>query len=392
MSVGIVTLAEGNEYRQMAALVEPGKRAYCARYGHSFIAFHTTLNVTRPPAWSKIPAILNVLDRFEWVLWTDVDTVLWNPDLDLRQFLLESSSVDMIVREDAQGINTGLFFVRNRTWTRHFLNRVYDQTQFLLHPWWEQRAMMELLQDAEIARHVRVHANEPGQPGFHGFFDQGDWHSLFIHLPAIPLSDRVRLVENLTRLAEYPAHLRLLTRDGFGPLLNRLGLFGEGAEVGVGDGAFSRRILDTWEGRTLHLIDAWRHLPDYTDIANVSDDEHDARMQGALRSLASHTGRYTIHRMLSAEAARNFAVKSLDFVYIDANHDFEAVAEDIRLWYPKVKPGGLIAGHDYRDGELPEGRFGVRQAVQEFEGSTGLRVAVTTERDWPTWYAVKPQC
>lgn len=53
-------------------------------------------------------------------------------------------------------------------------------------------------------------------------------------------------------------------------------------------------------------------------------------------------------RMTSLEASRRFADNSVDFVFIDAIHDYEHVKEDIVAWYPKVKKGGIIAGDDYK--------------------------------------------
>lgn len=63
---------------------------------------------------------------------------------------------------------------------------------------------------------------------------------------------------------------------------------------------------------------------------------------------------------LSWEGAKHYEDESLDFVFIDAAHDYESVKKDINAWYPKVKKTGVIAGHDYAWGE------GVRQAVNEF--------------------------
>jgi hypothetical protein len=180
-------------------------------------------------------------------------------------------------------------------------------------------------------------------------------------------------------------------REDFGEFLNRRGLVGAAAEIGVQRGYFSRALLDRWRGATLHLVDPWRHFPGgYQDIANVSDDEHEANMREALKHLEPHQGRYQLHRKLSQEAVGAFADASLDFVYIDANHEYQAVLDDIHAWYPKVKPGGVLAGHDYLDGILPAGDFGVKSAVRAFECETGLVAHGTLDPHWPSWYVVKP--
>ena len=52
-------------------------------------------------------------------------------------------------------------------------------------------------------------------------------------------------------------------------------------------------------------------------------------------------------RMSSVEASKLYSDESLDFVFIDACHEYECVKEDIKSWYPKIKKGGIIAGHDF---------------------------------------------
>ena len=69
---------------------------------------------------------------------------------------------------------------------------------------------------------------------------------------------------------------------------------------------------------------------------------------------------YTPLRMSSKEAATKFEDSSLDFVFVDASHQYEDVCEDIDIWIPKVKSGGFLAGHDYQQ-SFP----GVIKAVNE---------------------------
>lgn len=66
-------------------------------------------------------------------------------------------------------------------------------------------------------------------------------------------------------------------------------------------------------------------------------------------------------KMTSIEASKKFEDESVDFVFIDASHEYEDIKSDIHAWMPKVKKGGIIAGHDYEDG-FP----GVQRAVDEF--------------------------
>jgi predicted O-methyltransferase YrrM len=82
----------------------------------------------------------------------------------------------------------------------------------------------------------------------------------------------------------------------------------------------------------------------------------------------------------SIEAAKTFLDGSLDFAYIDAAHEYDAVYADIRAWWPKIKQGGVMAGHDYsRRGP------GVIKAVDEFCNEHGLALIV----DGASWIIEK---
>ena len=74
-----------------------------------------------------------------------------------------------------------------------------------------------------------------------------------------------------------------------------------------------------------------------------------------------------MQREFSVSAAAKVAHTSLDFAYIDARHDYEGPSEDLRAWWPKLCPGGLMAGHDYDNvNGMP-----VARAVGEFVSSLG---------------------
>lgn len=73
-------------------------------------------------------------------------------------------------------------------------------------------------------------------------------------------------------------------------------------------------------------------------------------------------------KMSSVEGAKTFENASLDFVYIDADHTYECVYEDIRAWLPKIKIGGYIGGHDYGIRRWP----GVKRAVKELLGNPDM--------------------
>jgi predicted O-methyltransferase YrrM len=186
---------------------------------------------------------------------------------------------------------------------------------------------------------------------------------------------------------------------------------GKGVEIGVFKGEFSKQILKNWGG-TLYMVDVWRALGDeYSDESNHAN--HTTAYQEAMDSIRGYEDRAIMIRTNSKTASEMFEDESLDFIFIDANHAYEYVVEDINLWFPKLKKGGMFSGHDYilmdwyKDPNFAEnkidkhiysfttdgksfynGVFGVNPAVDEFCEKTGYKVNYTGE--WfATWWFIK---
>jgi hypothetical protein len=163
-----------------------------------------------------------------------------------------------------------------------------------------------------------------------------------------------------------------------------------GAEIGVFAGDLSSRLLAR-EGLNLSMIDSW--APNGEDYAPGSDDFHASLtwdqqskfMQMSIRATDFAKDRRTIIVMSSEAAAQNFTDGMLDFVFIDADHSYEGCKRDIAAWYPKLKDGALLSGHDYDHPEYPS--WGVKRAVDEFAKSHGLSVDFGENM---TWFINKP--
>jgi hypothetical protein len=170
-------------------------------------------------------------------------------------------------------------------------------------------------------------------------------------------------------------------REHLPELFAARGLLGDAAEVGVLRGDFSRLILTKWPGRRLFLVDPWVAQPDdlYVDINNGSNETHSRALRSTLGNVAPFAGRAEIVRDFSVAAAARFPDGFFDWVYLDADHRYEAVRDDIAAWWPKVRGGGgVLAGHDFiPDGDHSFGRFGVMRAVLEFAEREGAQVVVT---------------
>jgi hypothetical protein len=138
-------------------------------------------------------------------------------------------------------------------------------------------------------------------------------------------------------------------------ILNAISKGGVCAEIGVYRGDFSARILEC-EPKKLHLIDPWKFE---TDPAYAGSwyggnlGKNQARMDTIYSSVLNRfqveitSGIVEIHRQTSGDASFQFPDDYFDWIYIDGNHKYEFVKQDLEMFLPKVKMDGLIAGDDY---------------------------------------------
>jgi predicted O-methyltransferase YrrM len=132
-------------------------------------------------------------------------------------------------------------------------------------------------------------------------------------------------------------------------------------EVGVWKGMSASymavEIINSKKNIKFDCIDIWEYLDDQSDIPEILFEDI---YQTFLKNIDPVKHIITPIKELSCEGAKRYENESLDFVFIDAAHDYESVKKDITAWLPKIKKGGTIAGHDYSWCE------DVKKAVHEF--------------------------
>jgi len=130
------------------------------------------------------------------------------------------------------------------------------------------------------------------------------------------------------------------------------------AEIGVHKGATVRNILNSCSD----ILDEYWAIDPYVPYEQMKADWDEL-----YKNICSDMIKYQklkAMRLTSAEAARLFPEQYFDLVFIDADHSYDAIKEDIYLWKPLIRKGGILAGHDYKKG----GKFpfwGVQVAVDE---------------------------
>ncbi len=137
--------------------------------------------------------------------------------------------------------------------------------------------------------------------------------------------------------------------------------FKAGAEIGVEYGFFSESLCKA--GLKIYVIDPWLDYEGYRKN-RVSQEERDSWYEETKNRLTPYDCQ--IIRKFSLDAVKDFEDNSLDFVYIDGAHDFQNAANDIVEWSKKVRPGGVISGHDYIKIERPHDVVHVKQVVDAY--------------------------
>lgn len=168
---------------------------------------------------------------------------------------------------------------------------------------------------------------------------------------------------------------------------NQLG-FKTGAEVGVCDGRFSQELCENIPGLGLICVDTWFAYPEN------SQDGTQEQLNKCKRIAEERLAKYQVSfvQRFSMDAVKDIPDAYLDFVYIDCNHKFDYVMEDIIHWSRKVRNGGIVSGHDYWNIK----DFGVVPAVDTYVKVHGYKLNVAGadgrmdgRRFGPSWWFMK---
>jgi hypothetical protein len=171
--------------------------------------------------------------------------------------------------------------------------------------------------------------------------------------------------------------------DRFMKSLNKSDLIG--TEIGVYDGWHALEMMENLSIKKLSLVDPYLSYAEYYESVQnprKSQNGMNERMKVAHKVMKKYGDKTEFIRKFSEEAAKLILDESLDFVYIDGNHQYEFVKKDIEAWYPKVKKGGIIGGDDYTScPETEMEKFGIFKAVHEFFNKSKKKVSFYNT-DW----------
>lgn len=161
-------------------------------------------------------------------------------------------------------------------------------------------------------------------------------------------------------------------------------------EVGTHRAVFASQFLEVWPG-SIDGIDHWDIPPSYEYQASLLPDRGNTReddLKVALKARDRFLPRLNLIRTFSQEVVAGYRNSSLDMVYLDGDHAYEAVLADLIAWFPKIRDGGIIAGHDVVCcGEVNGGwSGGIQRAIEDF-----LKTDTPKGRDTPVYLVIEPE-
>lgn len=139
------------------------------------------------------------------------------------------------------------------------------------------------------------------------------------------------------------------------------------AEIGVERGFNAIDMLQNLNIQRLYLVDHYAPYGDCLTSGGCPQPVQDDVYRSMFKSLSDYTNVVFVTKD-SVFSSSLFPDEFFDFIYIDGSHDYEPVNSDIRSWWSKIKKGGVLGGHDYKNSPY------VEQAVKEFVAEKGLQI------------------
>ena len=160
MKIAVVTFAVGADYKRAMAPGLASKQAWCTRHGYDFhCGGDSVWDRSRPIPWSKLLYLQSFLHDYDYLFVSDADVLITNPVVRIEDVILpELGTKDLLWTLDAcDHLNSGNMLLRcsARSWIRSFFDLVWKQEDLIHHIWWENAAMIQVLQTVpDHAAHV----------------------------------------------------------------------------------------------------------------------------------------------------------------------------------------------------------------------------------------------
>lgn len=198
-----------------------------------------------------------------------------------------------------------------------------------------------------------------------------------------------------------PRIIKDMDRQGLYQLFAKLG-YQIGCEVGLEKGKNAQEMFEIIPNLKLYAVDPYKQHPQYSPAAAAYVRHWDENYLAGVKAQAQkrmQNRNAVIIEKFSEDAVNNVLDNSLDFVYIDGDHSYDFVMQDIIIWGRKIRLGGIISGHDYfYENNKPGRQAKVTQAVNDYTRVHDIKFYITKEDRYvkngdgpPSWLWVKTE-
>jgi len=154
-----------------------------------------------------------------------------------------------------------------------------------------------------------------------------------------------------------------------------------GIEIGIFKGHFAERVINRISPKMYYMIDPWKYVKGwdkykYKNRKLLGQEDMDWMYEDICKRFDKPNVK--IYRDYSQNVVNEFKDLYFDFVYVDGHHSYESVLQDLTLYYPKVKVGGILAGDDW----IIKGQDRVKRAVIDFSKEINLKFKVKENQYW----------
>ncbi len=215
--IKIITACNNSKtHTELAEICKFTIKKYCKRHGLKY-AFHTITETKWPASWYKIQLLRKELEnkKTRFCLWMDVDSLIYNPDFDIRSIIREKKG--LYLAEDCNGINAGVMLWKNTRLNKRLLAEVWKSRHYVDHPWWEQEALRLLIEKnyegiqkrLELIPQKMLNAYDYTHYGRTWESGQVDKSSFVVHFPGLDYAIRKQEMEKYLHEAWQPTACQL---------------------------------------------------------------------------------------------------------------------------------------------------------------------------------------
>ena len=157
MNFAVCSLAIGSDYKKSIKFCIESQERHAKKHGYTRITDESVFDVTRDATWSKIPLLQKYLPDYDYIMWIDGDVLITNQDRKINEFIdLIDPGKFLFIGRDFQGLNAGVFIIKNCPEALEFLSEVWTREDMARKLFHEQTAMTDLLATPKYNGKVQI--------------------------------------------------------------------------------------------------------------------------------------------------------------------------------------------------------------------------------------------